>query len=218
MCSVRPASHRCRRRWSRRTSAHRGSRQPRSSTTGRRSQRCSRGVPNNRHDMLGERLEECSLGLADVVDPESVETQCGEFAESVTVPRRVGRDQHRAANVVWPYERGGGVEVGRLVEVPAQGRTEHIGAPLIMGDRQRLLLRRGPGTCTWRYAGLPTPPPSRNAPITRSSAEGSWLTVTRPSAQPPTKAAVSAVTAAPISGGGVSGNVHNRARSTSINP
>ena len=116
--------------------------------------------------MLGERLEERSLGLADVVDPESVETQCGEFAESVPVPRRVGRDQHRAANVVWPYERGGGVEVGRLVEVPAQGRTERIGAPLIVGDRQRLLLRRGPGHMHLEVRRLPRrrPPETRRSP------------------------------------------------------
>ena len=52
----------------------------------------------------------------------------------------------------------------------------------------------------------------------RSSLSLGWLIVTNPSAQPPTQAAVAALTAAPIRGGGVSGSVHSRARSTRTRP
>ena len=49
--------------------------------------------------------------------------------------------------------------------------------------------------------GLCSPPPSRNASITRRSTSTGCRTVIMPSAQPPTTLAVSSPTAAPNSGG-----------------
>jgi hypothetical protein len=65
---------------------------------------------------------------------------------------------------------------------------------------------------------LPSPPFSRKAEIIRSSFSRGWLTVARPSAHPPAIAAVSTLTAGPISGGGSAGSVKSFARSTRTRP
>ena len=65
---------------------------------------------------------------------------------------------------------------------------------------------------------MPSPPPSRNAAIIRSSFSRGWLIVTSPSAHSPHQRAVDSETAAPTSAGGSAGSVHSFARSTRTSP
>ena len=89
---------------------------------------------------------------------------------------------------------------------------------MIVRDGQRGLLVAAIGDVDLQEDRLALAAVSRKAPIMRSSLSLGWLIVTNPSAQPPTQAAVAALTAAPIRGGGVSGSVHSRARSTWTRP
>ena len=98
----------------------------------------------------------------------------------------VGRHEHRAARTSsGRANRAASSNCDGQLEVPRELGAEHVRPPLVVRDRQRRRPRRRPTTgAPAQHAGLPSPPPSRNASTTRRSVSTGWLTVIKPSAHP----------------------------------
>ena len=107
--------------------------------------------------MLAEGLDEAFLLLTDMVDPDAVEAELGEFDEPVAQMGRIGRDQDPVVHVLGAHVTRRFVEVGRQLEVPAHRGREHVGPPLVVGDGQRLVVGVGPRHVDLQVARLARP-------------------------------------------------------------
>jgi hypothetical protein len=79
-----------------------------------------------------------------VVQRELVEPQRGQLVQPLHVAFEVRRDEHLAPHVFRLDVLRRRIERRGHVEVPAHGRVEDVGAPLVVGDAQGLVLRRRP--------------------------------------------------------------------------
>ena len=171
-----------------------------------------------RQDLLAEDLEPRALLLADVVEVDLVEAERDEVLQPGDVLPGVGRDEHRSLHRLARHVLGRLVEQRDVVEVPVDVRREDVAAPLVVGDVERGLVVVGPRQVHLQHerpaaagaaVGVDRPLAGRRAAAGRS-----------PGRRPTTaaQAAVAGLTAAAMSGGGTSGSVQTRARSTVTSP
>lgn len=95
--------------------------------------------------MLAERLEVVVLLLPDEVEVELVVAELEVLLEPLDVLRRLVAHEDRAAHLLGGDVLADGVEPGDGVDVPRDRRADDVGAPLVVGDRQGLLLGGCPG-------------------------------------------------------------------------
>ena len=121
-----------------------------------------RRVTQLRQHVLAEGVEEVALLLADVVQVDLVEAEVDVLLQP---GRRAGprsaETQHGLATSSGGTCSAAASKASARVEVPAERRREDVAAPLVVGDRQRLVLGRRPRTGAPADAAGPRPPASR---------------------------------------------------------
>ena len=124
--------------------------------------------------VLAERVDERAQVLAHVVQVDLLEAELGNLGDPGRVP---GRDRRTRARL---SARPPGARAARRGRTPPPSRGpsraagEHVRAPLVVRDPEGLVLVGGPAQVDLQVDRWPSPPPSRNAAITRSSVSRGW--------------------------------------------
>ena len=156
-----------------------------------------------REHLLAEHVDEAVLLLPDVVQIERVDAELDSSASHVDVLRRVGGDEDGVGHVLGSHVRGGRVELLGQLEVPRQREPNTFLRHWSCAIASAVVLVLGPRQVDLHGDRLALAAALAERVEDRRSTSAGWLTVMSPSAQPPTTRAVSALTAAPNSGGGL---------------